>query len=131
MPKRVVGLSDTTVRTAKKKDKQYKLTDGKGLYLLVTPTGGKLWRCDYSFNSKRNTLSFGSYPEVSLSGARKRRDDAKALLANGVDPSEDRKQQEQAKALAALNTFEAVTRKWFEDHKANWRDNHAIRLMRR
>jgi len=131
MPKRVVGLSDTTVRTAKKKDKQYKLTDGKGLYLLVTPTGGKLWRCDYSFNSKRNTLSFGSYPEVSLSGARKRRDDAKALLANGVDPSEDRKQQEQAKALAALNTFEAVTRKWFEDHKANWSENHAIRLMRR
>lgn len=131
MAKRVLELTDMAVKAAKKQDKQYKLTDGKGLYLLVTPTGGKLWRFDYSFDAKRKTLSFGSYPEITLNKAREKRDEARSLVANGIDPSADKKQKEVVKALERLNTFEAVTRQWFEDHKANWSTDHATRLMRR
>src|SRR6185369_2530628 len=131
MPKRILPLTDLKVQKAKPADKDYKLADGGGLYLLVTPTGGKLWRFDYRFNNKRKTLSFKAYPSISLSDARKCREDARALLAKGIDPSEDKKQQVAAKELSARNTFEAVTRQWFETHKASWSENHAIRLMRR
>ena len=98
MPKRIAPLVDTRLRNAKPKEKPYKLTDGNGLYLLVTPTGGKLWRFDYSFSAKRKTLSIGSYPEVSLTDARQRRDEARKLLVSGVDPSELKQQQKIGRA---------------------------------
>src|ERR1700674_2004042 len=91
MPKRIQPLTDVQVRNAKPKEKDFKLPDGYGLYLLVTPTNGKLWRFDYRFSDKRKTLAFGSYPAISLADARQRREDAKKLLANGVDPSEIKK----------------------------------------
>ena len=86
MPKRIAPLSDIQVKNAKPQEKEYKLMDGFGLFLLVTPTNGKLWRFDYRTNDKRKTIAFGAYPAVSLADARQRREDAKKLLANGVDP---------------------------------------------
>jgi hypothetical protein len=84
MPRIAKPLSDTEIRTAKPSDKPYKLTDGAGLYLIIQPVGSKLWRLDYS-SGKRKTLSLGAYPAVSLKEARERRDEAKKLLANGIE----------------------------------------------
>jgi hypothetical protein len=93
MPKRILPLSDVQVNKSKSKDKSYKLTDGGGLYLLVTPTGGKLWNLKYRFSDKEKKLSLGTYPAVTLADARQRRDDAKKLLANGIDPGEMKNSQ--------------------------------------
>jgi hypothetical protein len=80
-------------KSAKPKEKDFKLLVGYGLYLLVTPTNGKLWRFDYRYADKRKTMAFGVYPAITLADARQRRDDAKKLLANGVDPGEVKKGQ--------------------------------------
>ena len=86
MPIRIKPLSEIKVRIAKSQESAYKLFDGGGLYLFVTPSGGKLWHFKYRFDNKEKKLAFGSYPEISLQDARQRRDDARKLLANGVDP---------------------------------------------
>ncbi|MDL2354596.1 MAG: Arm DNA-binding domain-containing protein [Pseudomonadota bacterium] len=91
MPKRVNPLTDLHVRNAKKREKPYKLADGGGLYLEVTPAGTKLWRLKYrQLNGKENRLHFDAYPEVSLSVARERRDAARTLLGAGIDPGQAR-----------------------------------------
>lgn len=131
MPKRIVPLSEIQVRNAKPKEKEYKLMDGYGLFLLVTPANGKLWRFDYRLGDKRKTLAFGAYPSVSLADARKSREDARKLLVNGVDPGEVRKAQKAAKAEAATNTFEAMARAWHENSKSEWSVNHTERLLKR
>ena len=92
MPKRIPPLSPSQVNNAKPKEKPFKLYDGYGLYILVVPTGSKLWRFSYRFESFKKTLSFGSYPEVSMDEARTMRNDAQQLLKDGVDPSVVRKQ---------------------------------------
>lgn len=127
MPKRIAPLVDTRLRNAKPKEKPYKLTDGNGLYLLVTPTGGKLWRFDYSFSAKRKTLSIGSYPEVSLTDARQRRDESRKLLVSGVDPSElkqQQKDQEQEHKDRELLTFRKVAEEWFSKNEPVWSASH-------
>lgn len=91
MPRRVPPLTDIQVSKAKPKDRDYKLTDGGGLYLLVTTAGGKLWRFKYRFAGKEKLLAFGPYPEISLSDARLRRQEARRLLANDTDPGEVKK----------------------------------------
>lgn len=131
MPKRILPLTDLKVQKAKAKDKEYKLSDGGGLYLLVTPTGGKLWRLDYRFNDKRKTISFKTYPEISLSQARHSREEARQLIANGVDPSEFKKEQAHKRELEAQNTFELVTRQWFEAHKGKWTEGHSKHILSR
>ena len=88
MPKRIMELTDLQVSKAKPKEKDYKLADGKGLYLLVTTTGGKLWRFKYRFQGKEKVLALGKWSAVSLLDARKGCGDARKLLANGRDPSE-------------------------------------------
>jgi len=130
MPKRVLPLTDVQVRNAKPQTKEYKLADGGGLYLLVTPTGGKLWRFDYRHNDKRKTLAFKTYPEISLADARQRRDDARKLVANGVDPGEVKRAQK-AIEQAQAETFKTVTLEWYGQKKADWSDNHAERILRR
>mgnify|MGYP000111265077 FL=1 len=82
-----MALTATTIKTCKPKDKAYKLTDGGGLYLLVSPRGGKWWRFDYRFQSKRKTRFMDVYPAISLKDARDRRDEAKKHLTNGIDPA--------------------------------------------
>jgi len=101
-----MGLSDTAVR--KPKEKQYKLHDEGGLFVIVRPTGGKLWRLKYRIHGTEQQLSLGTYPVVGLKEARERRDAAKKLLANGVDPRDDKKNKEVEKATEAVNTFGAI-----------------------
>ena len=124
-------LTATTIRNAKPGDKIKKLFDGGGLYLEVSPNGGKWWRLKYRFVGKEKRLSLGVYPDVGLKEARDRRDDARKLLANDIDPSENRKAQKAAKVGRAANSFEVVAREWFEKHSANWSKNHADRTIRR
>ena len=105
-------LSDITVRNAKPTDKAQKLSDGGGLYLMVHPNSSKYWRLKYRFLGKEKVLAIGIYPQVSLSDARVRRDDAKKLLANNQDPSEVKQTLKAESKLEAANTFEAVAREW-------------------
>ena len=111
MPKRIMPLTDLQVKNTKPKEKNYKLSDGAGLYLLITPSGGKLWRLDYSYDGKRKTLFLKSYPEKSLSEVRKDREGARSLLANGVDPGailKEQKSQVRIQSEHDANTFEKV-----------------------
>lgn len=105
-------LTDTAIRKAKTTDKPSKLSDGHGLYLLVQPTGSRLWRWDYRYGGKRKTLGMGAYPITGLADARARRDDARRLLASGVDPSASRREAKAALADDLANTFGAIAEKW-------------------
>lgn len=107
-------LNDTFIRNVKPAEKPKKYADGGGLFLYVPTTGSKLWRMAYRFEQKNKLLSFGEYPTVSLKMARERRDAAKKLLAEGIDPSEHKKQVKKAKLAEKANTFEQVAREWYE-----------------
>jgi len=124
-------LTDTAVRNAKPGEKPIKLFDERGLYLEISPTGGKWWRLKYRFNGKEKRLSLGVYPDVSLKDARTRRDAARKLVADGTDPSENRKAQKSARADRAANSFEVVAREWFAKYAATWAANHGERIIRR
>lgn len=126
-------LTDTKIRTAKPTDKAYKLTDGLGMYLLVNPAGGKLWRFDYRYFGKRKTLSLGSYPDVSLIDARSRREDARKLLAQSppVDPGVVKKALKNALYGNQQNTLETVGREWAESYFINKTTSHKERTLRR
>jgi integrase len=123
-------LSDTAIRNAKPKEKPYKLSDEKGLYLLINQTG-KYWRFDYRFNDKRKTLALGVYPDTTLAIAREKRGEARALLANDVDPSLNRKIQKAATAERSANSFEVVAREWFAKYSPNWVASHSDKIIRR
>jgi integrase len=123
-------LNDLKVRTAKTRDKSYKLADSDGLYLFITDSGGKLWRMKYRFDKKEKLLSFGSYPEISLADARQRRDDARKLLANGIDPGAVRKAQKQAQT-EETETFEVVAREWHAKFTPSWTPGHAETIKSR
>jgi hypothetical protein len=110
-------LTDTRIRNAKPKAKAYKLSDGGGMYLLVSPYGACYWRLDYRFAGKRCTLAIGVYPAVTLSEARTRRNDARASLAKGIDPSVVKKATKRAAKLAGENTFELVAREWIANQR--------------
>ena len=131
MPKRILPLTDMQVQKVKPSEKEFKISDGGGLHLLVTPSGGKLWRLQYRFADKQKSIAFGSYPEISLSKARQYRDEARQLLANDVDPSVAKKDLAVKNKLASYNTFEAITRKWHETHKSKWSEGHAKHILSR
>ena len=101
-------------------DKPYKLADAGGLYLLITPAGGKLWRLKYRFEGKEKLLALGAYPDVGLALARERRDAARKLLADGTDPGAHRKVVEADKARMAANSFEAVALEWHAMKSKKW-----------
>lgn len=103
-------LSDTKIRMAKPHEKPYKLFDGGGLYVIVNPSGTRWWRFRYRYYGKERSLSFGVYPDVSPKDAREKRDDARRLLARGVDPSVKR----QTEKLAKAETFRANAEEWLE-----------------
>lgn len=103
-----MALTDTTIRTAKPKAAQYKLHDEKGLFAIVRPTGGKLWRYKYRYQGKEKQFSIGTYPDVGLKEARQRRDEARQMLAAGKDPSAEKKRAKLAEVISAGNTFKAV-----------------------
>ena len=103
-------LTDVTVRQARPKEKEYRLSDERGLLLVVRPTGAKWWRLRYRFQGRHQMISLGVYPDVSLSMARDRRDAARRLLADGKNPSTERKEEKQALRLAGQATFEKIAR---------------------
>ena len=105
--------------------------DGFGLYLLVTPTGGKLWRFDYRFGDKRKALSFGAYPALTLADARQRREDAKKLLANGIDPGEIKKAQKASVYAESNNSFEVIAKAWHTINSATWSESHTKTTLER
>ena len=133
MPKRIAPLSDAQIKNAKPQEKDYKLMDGFGLFLLITPTNGKLWRFDYRFDNKRKMLALGAYPSVTLAEARQRREDAKKLLANGIDPGAMKKTLKSTGKELAANTFEVIARQWHLKFSAagKWSPTHAADIMHR
>src|SRR3974390_2960218 len=105
-----MSLTDVKVRNAKPTEKQGKLSDSSGMYLLVTPNGGKCWRLKYRFGGKEKVLALGTYPEISLADAREKRDTARKQIATGIDPGEVKKAQKAARNAASENSFEIVAR---------------------
>lgn len=124
-------LTDSQIKTLKPEAKPRKVADEKGLFLLLTPTGGKLWRLKFRFDGKEKLLALGSYPEVSLKDARNRRDEARKLLADGIDPAEERKATKAARVVAVANNFEAVAREWFGKQAPGWAATHADKILQR
>lgn len=120
-------LSDTAIRTSKPQGKPFKMSDGGGLFLLVSPTGGKLWRYSYRFDSKQKTLALGTYPETGLKDARDKHAEARKLLAQGVDPGAHRKA---AKAEQAI-TFKIWAERWHQHWQAGKSPRHAEYAKRR
>ncbi|WP_372731907.1 tyrosine-type recombinase/integrase [Novosphingobium sp.] len=123
-------LSDTKIRKAAPADRDYKLADEKGLFLLVRKNGGKLWRMKYRVAGKEKLLSFGPYPDVTLTAARDARDVARRLLREGVDPGAEKKRVANVEKLAEAHTFEAVAREWHELQKGRWSDHHQLIVIR-
>ncbi len=127
-----MALTNTTILNAKPSEKPYKLYDTAGLFLQVTPAGGKWWRFKYRFEGKEKLLSLGTYPDVSLKQARDKRDDARNLLANDqVDPSNKRQQIKAEKTLSSSNSFELVAREWWGTHMKNKAETHKDKVIRR
>lgn len=103
-----MALTDIAIRNAKARTKPYKLADALGLFLLVQPSGGKLWRLKYRIDGREKKLGFGTYPDVTLSDARKRRDDARAMIAKGIDPSREKQRDKVRSRIEAADTFMAI-----------------------
>jgi hypothetical protein len=128
-----MALTDTAARNAKPKDKLYKLYDEKGLFLQVTPNGGKWWRFKYRYLNKEKLLAIGTYPEVTLAEARQKRDDARKLLSQSppVDPSEVKKAQKQSVYSNQANSFELIAREWAESYFIHKSESNKERTLRR
>lgn len=121
-------LSDTTAKKAKARPTPYKLADEKGLYLLVN-AAGKYWRLDYRYGGKRKTLALGVYPDTSLARAREKRDEARRMLADDVDPGAAKREAKQAARVASVNSFEAVAREWHGNKSKRWAQVTADKAM--
>lgn len=132
-----MALTDIKVKKAKggitpegkETSKRYKMGDSRGLYLEVSPNGGKWWRLKYRFDGKEKRLSLGVYPDISLKEARNRREDLRQQIANGIDPAETRKAEKEI--AADTNCFETIAREWHAKFSANWTEDHAKRTLTR
>jgi integrase len=124
-----MSLTDRTIRNLKPKAKPYKKPAGDALYLLITPSGGKLWRMNYRYAGKQKTLALGSYPLISLLEAREKIMAEKKLLKNGIDPGQQKKAQKQTRT--EIDSFEAVAREWYEKQKKTWSKSYADRTIAR
>ena len=129
MPKQADPLTPSAVANAKPKADPYRMPDGRGMFLLVQPNGSRWWRFKYRRpdTHKENLLSLGTFPDVSLRKARERRDEARRLLADGIDPGDKRK----AEQAAGAETFEAIAREWFAKYAPNWAPGHSSKIIRR
>ncbi|WP_271272865.1 tyrosine-type recombinase/integrase [Aliamphritea hakodatensis] len=123
-------LTDRAIKAAKAKEKDYKVSDEKGLFLLVTKSGSKLFKMKYRFNGKEKKLSFGAYPDINLKEAREKRDEARKLLAHDIDPSAHKKAIKAAQRLNSENSFNAIALEWFDTKLADKTDGHQRRVKR-
>jgi len=132
MARKTTTLTNTEVSQAKPKEKEYNLSDGDGLMLRIKPSGSRLWLFNYTrpFTKKRANLSFGSYPELSLANARKKRTEARELLAQDIDPKEHKDQQAREAELANNNTFENIAQQHHELKKTTISSDHAKDIWR-
>jgi integrase len=123
-----MALTDTKVRSAKPEAKEYSLVDGDGMFLLIHPNGSKYWRFRFRFGGKQHLMAFGVYPETSLADARQKREEARKLVAAGVDPREHKRavKEEQAKEVI---TFESVARDWHASNQ-KWSESHSGRVLK-
>lgn len=112
-----MALTDTAIRNAKPSEKEYKLSDSGGLYLLLTPAGGKLWRLKFRVEGREKKLAIGAYPEISLSDARKRRDEARELMAAGKDPAREKQQAKHRAKVSAANTFGEIAKEYLDKRR--------------
>lgn len=124
-------LTAVQIKTAKPKEKAYKLADERGLYLLIIPNGSKLWKLKYRFAGIEKKLSLGAYPEVSLADARSQREDARKQLANNIDPGILKNSIKRSKKLAAENSFEAIACEWHAKFTSKWTKEHGKRILLR
>lgn len=124
-------LSDLAIRRAKPKSSTYTLADGEGMYLEISPQGGKWWRFKYRFQGKQKRLSLGTYPRTSLKEARDKRAQLREQLLNGIDPAEMRKSTVLMAETAASNSFEVIAREWFLKKSKTWVPSHADKIIRR
>lgn len=126
-----MSLTDTTIRNVKPRDKPFKMADSKGLFLQVTPAGGKRWRIKYRFEGKEKLLSLGIYPETPLAKAREKCEAARKLLAEGIDPGQHRKAVKASKTEQTTNSFEVIAREWHTKQTPNWARSHSDKIIRR
>lgn len=124
-----MALTELEVKKTKPTDKQQKLSDGGGLYLLIHPNGGKYWQMAYRFGGKQKTLSLGVYPDISLADARDRREQARKLLANDADPGAVKQAQKTAKVEAVSNSFDTIARELHKIKSPMWTAGHAKQWM--
>ncbi len=122
-----MALTDAKIRAAKPTDKAYKLTDGAGMFLLVHPNGSRYWRLRYRILGKEKTLALGVYPEVSLSEARTKRDEARKLISEGIDPCEQKRAKKVVPDLQL--SFEHIARRWHASNK-QWAQSHSDKVLK-
>ena len=130
---RTTPLTATEVKSAKPKEKNYKLSDGRGLFLLIKPTGSKLWRLKYRFDGKEKEFAIGAYPTISLAKARTRREELKTLISDGIDPNEQKKQSKVKNKVTEAkkeNTFYNVSQKWLKSYESEVSENYHTKLGR-
>ncbi|MGX5088551.1 tyrosine-type recombinase/integrase [Enterobacter sp. UPMP2052] len=123
-----MALTDTKVRSAKPQEKEYTLVDGDGMFLLIHPNGSKYWRFRFRFGGKQHLIAFGVYPETSLADARQKREEARRLVAAGIDPREHKRAVKEEQAKEAI-TFESVARDWHATNK-KWSEDHSRRVLK-
>ena len=126
-----MALTDISIKNAKPREKAYKMADGGGLYIEISPNGGKWWRYKFRFNGKESRISLGTYPEVGLKEARERHIEERKKIASGVNPNEARKQKKVVAKLNSQNSFEAVAREWWQLHMKNKAESHKNKVIRR
>jgi integrase len=126
-----MALTDISIRKAKTKKRPYKVSDGGGLYLWVTPSGGKLWRWTYRYEGKQKLMTFGRYPDVPLALARERHSEARRLLAAGTDPMAQRKAEKTAQRISSENSFASVAAQWLEHWQDDKSQRHVVMTRRR
>ncbi len=124
-------LSELQIKNAKPADKPYRMADGGGLYIEVSPAGGKLWRLKFRFNGKEKRLSLGAYPAVGLKAARTMREDARQLLAQGIDPAAHKQAQKASRSERAGNSFEVIAREWLETFSKERAESHHSKIKAR
>lgn len=133
MARTIVPLTNTKIKSAKPKEKDYKLFDGRGLFLIIAKSGGKRWRFKYRFNDKEKVLSLGTYPTLSLKDARELREKYKTLIAKDIDPNEQKKQKkEEALKIEKqkINTFYKISQEWHKNYASEVSENYHIKLER-